>query len=199
MQHYTSPHPPPDVHPVAPAPPAPAPTTRSEPLIVGLFALRITKRLVEGLDNYSERDADIAWLADFLAPFPSDYDLAKLSGARKSNYLLMYPDIVSRMRRQPRYPTRFMDMNPVRPDRQDESRRQGGLTDGEWCTRADVSELTLIFAVQRLEMIDFSDAALEWGSVVRLPASEMQRMIALADRRRVADPDATYIDLTGSD
>ncbi|UPX17343.1 uncharacterized protein EKO05_0007705 [Ascochyta rabiei] len=182
MQHYTSPHPPPDVHPVAPAPPAPAPTTRSEPLIVGLFALRITKRLVEGLDNYSERDADIAWLADFLAPFPSDYDLAKLSGARKSNYLLMYPDIVSRMRRQPRYPTRFMDMNPVRPDRQDESRRQGGLTD-----------------VQRLEMIDFSDAALEWGSVVRLPASEMQRMIALADRRRVADPDATYIDLTGSD
>ncbi|KAJ4366730.1 hypothetical protein N0V95_000059 [Ascochyta clinopodiicola] len=179
MQRYI--YPPPEVHPIAPAPPAPAPSTQHEPLIVGLFALRITKRLIATLDNYSQRDADIAWLTDFLALFPPDYDLAKLSGARKSNYLLMYPGIVSRMRRQPRYPSRFMEMNPTRPDRREETRRQGGLTDA-----------------QRLEMIDFSDAALEWGSVVRLPASEMHRMLALADRRRVADLERTYVDRIGS-
>lgn len=38
---------------------------------------------------------------------------------------------------------------------------------------------------ERLEMIDFSDAALEWGSVVQLPSSEMGRMVELAEGRRV--------------
>lgn len=38
-------------------------------------------------------------------------------------------------------------------------------------------------------MINFSDAALEWGSVVLLPADEMARMIALGDQRRIADID----------
>ncbi|KAF9693044.1 hypothetical protein EKO04_009062 [Ascochyta lentis] len=170
MQHYNLPYPPPDVHP-SPSPPtsAPAPPTPPDFLIVGLFSLRITKKLVESLHPYLERDADIAWLAHFLALFPPDCDLAKVSGVRKTNYVLVYRDIVARMKRQPHYPARFMEMNPARPDRRDELRRQGGMTDAE-----------------RLEMIDFSDAALEWGSVVLLPASDMQRMLALADQRRIA-------------
>lgn len=38
-----------------------------------------------------------------------------------------------------------------------------------------------------MDLIDFSDAAAEWGSIVPLPASEADRMIELADNRRIAD------------
>ena len=38
-----------------------------------------------------------------------------------------------------------------------------------------------------MEIIDFCDAANEWGSVVPIPAHEAERMIMLADQRRVAD------------
>jgi hypothetical protein len=38
-----------------------------------------------------------------------------------------------------------------------------------------------------LDIIDFCDAAGEWGSVVPIPAKEADRMIELADRRRIAD------------
>jgi hypothetical protein len=79
---------------------------------VGLFALRLTKRLIEGLKCYPGRDADIAWLGDFLALFPLEYALAKLSGVRKESYVATYQGIVSRMKKQPRYPLRFMQMNP---------------------------------------------------------------------------------------
>jgi hypothetical protein len=46
-----------------------------------------------------------------------------------------------------------------------------------------------ISIVERLNIIDFCDAAGEWGSVVPIPAKEADRMIELADRRRIADVD----------
>jgi len=111
------------------APPAAAPPRESSPsqsqpefLIVGLFPLRLAKRLIESLDIYPNRDADIAWLTNFLAPYPPEYGLGKTSGARKTDYIATYQDIVSRMKKQPRYPMRFMQMNP---DRSMQQRQQG--------------------------------------------------------------------------
>lgn len=90
----------------------PRPPRAPDFLIIGLFALRLAKRLIEGLEPYSHRDADVSWLRDFLMPYPAGYALAKISGHRKDEYVAMYQDIVSRMRKQPRYPMRFMQMNP---------------------------------------------------------------------------------------
>jgi hypothetical protein len=113
------------------SPPPPAP----EFLIVGLFALRLTKRLIESLEYYSGRDADIIWLVNFLSPFHDDYELAKVSGSRKDDYLGMYQRIVSRMKKQPRYPMRFMQMNPdhstQQARRRTEMERPREMTDGE--------------------------------------------------------------------
>lgn len=36
-------------------------------------------------------------------------------------------------------------------------------------------------------MINFCDAASEWGSIVPIPAREADRMIELADQRQIAD------------
>ncbi|KAH8641608.1 hypothetical protein IG631_04549 [Alternaria alternata] len=91
-----------------PFPPIPAP----EFLIIGVFALRLTERLILSLDYYPGRDADIIWLVNFLAPYPNDYKLAKISGSRRDDYLAMYQNIVSRMKKQPKYPVRFIQMNP---------------------------------------------------------------------------------------
>ena len=41
--------------------------------------------------------------------------------------------------------------------------------------------------MERLDLIDFCDAAAEWGSIVPIPAREADRMIELADQRRIAD------------
>jgi hypothetical protein len=41
--------------------------------------------------------------------------------------------------------------------------------------------------VERLAIIDFCDAAAEWGSTVPIPEREAERMIELADQRRIAD------------
>jgi hypothetical protein len=109
--------PPPDVvrYPLPPAttqsspPPPPAPAF----LIIGLFALRLAKRLIEGLDHYPEHNADSAWLTSFLAPYASEFALAKISGPRREDYVATYQKIVSRMKSQPRYPFRFMQMNPL--------------------------------------------------------------------------------------
>jgi hypothetical protein len=38
-----------------------------------------------------------------------------------------------------------------------------------------------------LDIIDFCDAAGEWGSIVPIPAKEAERMIELAEQRRIAD------------
>jgi hypothetical protein len=93
-------------------------------LIIGLFALRLTKRLIEGLDNYARRDADIYWLTNFLAPYPPEYALAKISGPRKDDYVATYQDVVSRMKRQLRYPLRFMQMKPDQSMRQRQGDRE---------------------------------------------------------------------------
>ncbi|CAO2651780.1 Nn.00g000630.m01.CDS01 [Neocucurbitaria sp. VM-36] len=179
MQHHrTAPFPPPDVVPerALSAPPQSPPPLSSAPefLIIGLFALRLTLRLIEGIHYYPGRDADIIWLADFLAPFQPQYALAKISGPRKNDYIATYQAIVSRMIKQPRYPVRFMQMNPDRSLQQErrglENERSREMTDAE-----------------RLDMIDFCDAASEWGSIVPLPAREANRMIELADQRQIAD------------
>jgi hypothetical protein len=134
MQHYRDAAlrrtPPPDgvrassSPPPALSPPSSRPPINSEFLIIGLFALRLTKRLIEGLENYLERNADIAWLRNFLAPYPLEYTLAKVSGSRKDNYIASYQTIVSRMKRQPRYPMRFMQMNPDRSQQPGQGRRE---------------------------------------------------------------------------
>ncbi|XP_014562353.1 hypothetical protein COCVIDRAFT_84028 [Bipolaris victoriae FI3] len=156
--------------PVRPSPPPPAPDF----IIVGLFALRLVKGLIEGLDYYPGRDADIIWLMNFLAPFSDDYALAKISGRQKDDYLQMYPAVISRMKKQPRYPIRFMQMNP---DQSMYQSRQRGVAE-------QPEEMT---DVKRLEIIDFCDAASEWGSSVPIPACEAERMIELAGQRRIAD------------
>jgi hypothetical protein len=107
--------------------PRPAQPPNLDWLIIGLFALRLTKQMIEGLEHYHQSDADIAWLTAFLAPYPPEYALAKISGPRKDDYVATYQAIVSRMKRQPRYPMRFMQMNP------DRSRQQGqGRREAEW-------------------------------------------------------------------
>lgn len=133
-QHDSGTYPPPDVllHASSAAPPARPLPRGSDFLIVGLFALRLTKTLIEGLPQYAERYGDLAWLAHMLAPFPSDYDLAKLTGERRQDYLRTYPAVVSRMKRQPGYPLRFMQLNPATVARLDVLHRQGGMTDGAY-------------------------------------------------------------------
>ncbi|CAN9122589.1 unnamed protein product [Alternaria alternata] len=157
-----------------PTPPIPAP----EFLIIGLFALRLTERLIVSLDYYPGRDADIIWLVNFLAPYPNDYKLAKISGSRRDDYLAMYQNIVSRMKKQPKYPMRFMQMNPD-PSMQ-QARRGRGMDRPREMTD------------ERLDIIDFCDAAAEWGSMLPIPVHEAERMIELADRRKIADVDEPY-------
>jgi hypothetical protein len=119
----------------AATPAAAPPRERSPPqpefLIVGLFALRLAKCLIEGLDNYANRDADIAWLTNFLAPYPPEYGLAKTFGARKADYIATYQEIVSRMKKQPRYPMRFMQVNPNRSMQQRQQGRAGATREPE--------------------------------------------------------------------
>ncbi|KNG45542.1 hypothetical protein DDE82_008314 [Stemphylium lycopersici] len=121
-----------DGHPTAPPP-------TLEFLVIGLFALRLTKRLIESLDYYPGRDSDIIWLVNFLAPFSDDYSLAKISGSQKDEYLEMYHRILSRMKKQPRYPIRFMQMNPdqsiYQTRRRSDAERPRNMTDGK-CTDA---------------------------------------------------------------
>ncbi|EUC51061.1 hypothetical protein COCMIDRAFT_31621 [Bipolaris oryzae ATCC 44560] len=117
---------------------------------------------------------DFIILVNFLAPFSNDYALAKLSGRQKDDYLQMYPAIVSRMKKQPRYPIRFMQMNPDQSMYQSQQRGVAGQP----------GEMT---DVKRLEIIDFCDAASEWGSSVPIPSREAERIIELADQRRIAD------------
>lgn len=115
-------------------PPRPSPPPAQGFLIIALFALRLTKRLVESLEYYPGRDADIIWLVNFLAPFSNDDSLAKISGRQKDDYTHMYPSIVSRMKKQPRFPIRFMQMNPDRSLLQlrgsGEAERPREMTDG---------------------------------------------------------------------
>ncbi|KAL1593152.1 hypothetical protein SLS60_010759 [Paraconiothyrium brasiliense] len=139
------------------------PPPRPEYLIIGLFALRITRRLILYLDPYQGSDFDIRWLDSFLQPYPPSYALAKLTDPRTiEEYVQKYPSIVRTMIKQPRYRRVFMDMNPERKETQRE------LSD---------EELSAI--------IDFVDAAGEWGSVVPVPGKYAQRMEELAKGRRM--------------
>ncbi|KAI8942977.1 hypothetical protein NX059_001015 [Plenodomus lindquistii] len=105
----------------------PQPLSQTSPsfLIIGLFALRLAKRLIEGLDPYPEQGMDIAWLTQFLGAYHTDYALAQVTGSRKNDYVTRYQGLISRMKRQPRYPTLFMQMNPDRPRQPQQPGREG--------------------------------------------------------------------------
>ena len=139
QNHQPNPPPRPDVGRVPsslPRVPARSPQSpATDFIVIALFALRLAKRLIEGLEYYPGRDADIIWLVDFLAPFSNDYSLAKISGWQKDGYVHTYPCIVSRMKKQLRFPIRFMQMNPDRsllqPRTLGAAERQREMTDGE--------------------------------------------------------------------
>jgi hypothetical protein len=139
------------------------PPKRPEFLIIGLFALRLAKKLIRSLDMYPERGDDIAWINRFLHPYMRRDALAQISGGRMEDYVTKYPAIVARFIKQPRYPIAFTELNP---DRRITDR---ALTDQE-C----------------IDIVDFADAAGEWGSTVKLPGMEAERIERLAERRRMA-------------
>ncbi|OAL49039.1 hypothetical protein IQ07DRAFT_512433 [Pyrenochaeta sp. DS3sAY3a] len=153
-----------------------APSPPGDFVIVALFALRLAKRIIERLEPYPKRRTDLYWIDRFLAPYHADYALAMLHGNRKADYLATYPMIVTRMKRQDRYPIHFEHVCPVpdllRPqgrERVDIALRQAPMSDRE-----------------ALALVDFADAAFEWGSTVPLPAYEAQRLTHLAGQRRIA-------------
>lgn len=104
----------------------------SQFLIVGLFALRLTKRLIQGLEPYTDRDTDIDWLDNFLGYFALDFALARISGVMRTDYLQTYPLIISRMKKQPRYPIHFMRLNPDKSARNAGQPRAGDSESTEW-------------------------------------------------------------------
>lgn len=87
---------------------------RPDFLIVALFALRLARRLILTLESYERRDDDLAWLESFLSQFPSDCDLARIRGDRIDEYCSIYPAVIQRFVKQPKYPMKFMQMNPDR-------------------------------------------------------------------------------------
>jgi hypothetical protein len=93
-------------------------------LIIGLFALRLTQRMITSLPDYAHRASDLNWLSDFLSPYDSTYDLAKITGGMRADFLDSYPKIMSRMKRQDRFPMRFMAMNPLVRERRNGTRQQ---------------------------------------------------------------------------
>ncbi|KAF2643914.1 hypothetical protein P280DRAFT_392959 [Massarina eburnea CBS 473.64] len=137
---------------------------RPEFIIVGLFVLRLAKRVIERLDSYPERRADLAWIDSFLTYYRADDDLAELRGAAMDEFAKTNPAIISHFIKQPRYPIAFMEVDPTPRGR--EVRR---LTDKE-----------------ARDMVDFADAAAEWGSNVKLPGNERDRMEAIAAQRKIA-------------
>jgi hypothetical protein len=161
-----------------------SPPSRPEYLVIGLFALRITKRLVQQLDPYDGHGADLNWLKRFLQPYRAEHALAKLTDARAiDDYVRNYPAMVRRMIKQPRYRRVFMDMNPDKK-----------VTDRELSDSKPIPMLRLglvkkeanVFAEELRAIVDFADAAAEWGSVVPLPAKYATRMEELAKERRMA-------------
>lgn len=92
----------------SPSPPQPPPV-----LIIGLFALRLTHRLIHQLPLYPAQTSDLTWLEHFLRPYRSDDALARLSDACTiETYARTYPALVGRMIRQPGYRRVFMEMEP---------------------------------------------------------------------------------------
>jgi len=160
------------------------PPPRPDYLIVGLFALRITRHVILQLDPYPGSDAALRWLENFLQAYHASYALAKIKDPRMiEQYVQDYPSIVRRMIKQPRYRRVFMDMNP------DKKETQRELNDGKCKHRVLVNweGSTDVHTEELLAIIDFADAAGEWGSVVPLPEKYAQRIEELAKGRRMAE------------
>ena len=73
--------------------------------------------MLTSLPDYTHRAADLSWLSDFLSPYDPTYDLAKICGGAKADFLDTYPRIVSRMKTQDKFRVRFMSMNPLMRER----------------------------------------------------------------------------------
>lgn len=81
--------------------------------------------MITSLPDYIHRVSDLNWLSDFVSPYDPAYDLAKINGGIRADFLDNYPRIMSRMKRQDRFPMRFMAMNPLVRERRDGARQQG--------------------------------------------------------------------------
>ncbi|CAI6332353.1 unnamed protein product [Periconia digitata] len=137
---------------------------RPEFIIIGLFVLRITRRLVDKLDSYTEKNADMIWIDSLLSQYSASDDLAELRGSSIDNFAKTWPVIINHFIKQPKFPLVFTQMNPV-------PRLQGT----QRLSDRDIRD-----------MVDFADAAAEWGSVVQLPKDEAQRIESLAAQRRLS-------------
>lgn len=98
-------------------------------LIIALFALRLTHTLISHLPAYPSQRTDLHWLSTFLARIPAHYALAKIRGARREEYLEVYPRIVSGMKSQRMFPRVFGVLDPARTGAEGE---HGGMTDCEF-------------------------------------------------------------------
>lgn len=90
------------------------PQARPEFIIIGLFGLRIAREFLTHRDAHPERNTDIAWINNFLQPYPSYFALDKIKDCRMDDYAFTYPKIASRFTRQPKYRRLFERMNPDR-------------------------------------------------------------------------------------
>ncbi|PVI05250.1 hypothetical protein DM02DRAFT_517022 [Periconia macrospinosa] len=137
---------------------------RPEFIIVGLFVLRLARRLMDKLNSYPEKDADAAWIDGFLSHYTADEDLAELRGPSIDNFAKTWPVIIGHFIKQPKYPLVFTHMNPI----------------------TEAHELQRLGDKEIKAMVDFADAAAEWGSILKLPGHEAQRIESLASQRKIA-------------
>jgi hypothetical protein len=145
--------------------------------------------MLASLPSYTHRTTDLAWLTSFLSPYDPAYDLAQISGRAKADFLDTYPRILCRMKRQDMFPVRFMEMNPMVALRREMGR--GGRSGGEWVSvggalRTGADDIV----AERKEIVDFVDAAMEWGSVVLVPRDEAEGILKMVEQRLVADLEA---------
>lgn len=75
--------------------------------------LRLARQLIDKLNAYPEKDADVAWIDGFLLHYSSHDDLAEIRGSSIDNFARTWPVIISHFIKQPKYPLVFTHMNPV--------------------------------------------------------------------------------------
>ncbi|PSN70485.1 hypothetical protein BS50DRAFT_488375, partial [Corynespora cassiicola Philippines] len=133
--------------------------------IIGLFAFRLAKKLMEALYPYVGRDEDLVRIAEFLANYHESFSLAKISGSRLDNYVHTYPAIVSWFRKRDNYPDRYMDFSP------------------DYNVIARPPTNIILSACRRGPIMEFADAACGWGSTVLIPAHQANHIILMMEGR----------------
>lgn len=82
----------------------------------------------------------MSWLEAFLAPYPAEYALAKVSGARREEYVVNYEGVVGRMKKQARYPVVFMGMNPDREQAMRGGGKYGGSNESDGVREREMTD-----------------------------------------------------------